>query len=57
MLPNYKFLVDKSKQEIYNLIYLAYKKINIEDEGLAKYIEKGLQDLQAEIYNNIKNNH
>lgn len=56
-LPNYKLLVDKSKQEIYNLIYLAYKKINIEDDGVAKYIEKDFQDLQAEIYNNIKNNH
>ena len=56
-LPNYKLLVDKSKQKIYNLIYLAYKKINIEDDGVAKYIEKDFQDLQAEIYNNIKNNH
>ena len=49
-----QLFADKSKQEIYNLIYLAYKKLNINDEGLAKYIEKGFEEIQAEIYNNFK---
>ena len=56
-LDNYKSFENKSKGEIYNLIYLAYKKLNIADEGLAIYIEKGFGEIQAEIYSNLKNNY
>lgn len=50
-LDNYKIFENRSKEEIYNLIYLAYKKLNIADKGLAKYIERGFEEIQAEIYN------
>ena len=46
----YKKFKNKSKQEIYDLIFDAYKKMNIENNEVKQYIEKGIGEIQAEIY-------
>lgn len=46
----------KTKEEIYYLIFEAYKKIGISNEKLARYVEKDISSLQCEIYNSFKHN-
>lgn len=50
----YDLLKNKSKQEIYNLIFSAYKNLKIVNKEMSEYIEKGLVEIQAEIYNGVK---
>ena len=49
----YEKFKNKSKQEIYNLIFDACRKINIENNEVRKYIEKGIGEIQVEIYNSF----
>lgn len=43
----YEKFKNKSKQEIYNLIFDAYKKINIRNNEVRQYIEKGIGEIQT----------
>lgn len=53
----YNCFTKRSKKEIYNLIFNAYSKIEINNKEISEYIEKGIEEIQSEIYNNyILNN-
>lgn len=49
----YEKFKNKPKQEMYNLIFDAYKKINIRNNEVRQYIEKGIGEIQVEIYNSF----
>lgn len=48
MLPKKEI---KTKKELYAEILSAYKKLKIQNTRLNQYIEKGISEIQAEIYN------
>lgn len=52
----YEMFEGKNKDQIFNLIFEAYTKINIEKEKIKQYIEVGIREIQAEIYNSFKLN-
>lgn len=45
----------KTKEEVYADILTAYKKLKIQNTRLNQYIEKGISEIQAEIYNRRTN--
>lgn len=45
----------KTKEEVYADILTAYKKLKIQNTRLNQYMEKGISEIQAEIYNRCTN--
>jgi hypothetical protein len=41
----------KTKEEVYANILTVYKKLKIQNTRLNQYIEKGISEIKAEIYN------
>lgn len=41
----------KKKEEVYANILTVYKKLKIQNTRLNQYIEKGISEIKAEIYN------